>query len=164
MEKPDAFPSAAVSGVRPFHRTELHRLRAGAMYMASNILLFIHFVALVVGAATNVAMPLVMRQMAKAAPEAKAGYGAIGRQLGINSRIALGVLVLSGVALLWLRYGGTVGMNDWFWIKMALVGLIVAQTIVMAVVGPGRINPRLIGTAARLILLGIVLSAVLAFN
>lgn len=54
------------------------------MDLGFNILLFVHLVALVVGAATNVAMPLVAGQMARAAPEARAGLGAIARALGIN--------------------------------------------------------------------------------
>jgi hypothetical protein len=134
------------------------------MYTLSNILLFIHLVAFAVGVATNVAMPLVMRQMAAAAPEAKAGYGAISRKLSMNGRVALGVLVLSGVALVWLRYGGVAGLDTWFWVKMILVAVIVLLMVALAVVDPGRINPRILGTLTRLLLLGIVFAAVFAFN
>lgn len=134
------------------------------MYTVSNILLFIHLVAFAVGVATNVAMPLVMRQMALAPAEAKAGYGSIGRKLSMNARAALGVLVLSGIALFWLRYGGVAAFGIWFWIKMVLVVVIVLLMVGVAAVGPGRINPRIFSTVTRLVLLGIVLAAVFAFN
>jgi len=134
------------------------------MYDAANILLFIHLVALVVGAATNVAMPLVMRQMAKATPDAKAGYGAIARQLGFNAQVALGVLVLSGIVLVWIRYGGVAGLDAWFWAKMALVALIVVLMIVRFMPVAAGISPRVFASLTRLVLLGIVLTAVFAFN
>ena len=134
------------------------------MDLGFNILLFIHLVALVVGAATNVAMPLVGGQMARAAPEARAGLGAIARALGINARIAIAVLIASGLAMVWVRYGGFDLFNTWFWVKMVLVVLIVALMVVGSVLPPGKINPRLFGMMARVALLGIILTAVFAFN
>ena len=134
------------------------------MDLGFNILLFVHLVALVVGAATNVAMPLVAGQMARAAPEARAGLGAIARALGINTRIAVAVLIASGLAMVWVRYGGFDLFNTWFWVKMVLVVLIVALMVVGSVLPPGKINPRLFGMVARVVLLGIILTAVFAFN
>jgi uncharacterized membrane protein len=134
------------------------------MDIVFNLLLFIHLVALVVGAATNVAMPLIGRQMAGSAPDVRERLGTIGRTLSMNSRIALAVLVFSGIALLWVRYGGVDGASDWFWAKMALVVVVIILAIVGAIAGPGRINPRVFGVATRLLLLGIVFTAVFAFN
>ena len=134
------------------------------MDIAFNLILFVHFVALVVGTATNVAMPIVSRQAAKAPPEARAGFGAIGRALSLNARVALALLVVSGIILLQLRYGGVTGMNAWFWAKMVLVGTVIILVVVGTVLGPGRLNPRLFGAITRLVLLGIILTAVFAFN
>lgn len=134
------------------------------MDLTFNILLFLHFVALIVGATANVAMPLIMPQMMKAPPEARAGYASIGKTLSLYGRGAVALLIVTGVAMVWLRYGGVAGMNEWFWAKMALVALIVVLMAVTAVVGPGRINPRIFGMVARVLLLGIVLTAVFAFS
>ena len=134
------------------------------MDIASNLLLFIHLVALAVGAATNIAMPLVAGQMARAAPDTRAALGAIARRLSINARVAVAVLVASGIALLQVRYGGTAGQNGWFWAKMALVAVVVVLVVIGAVVPPGRLNPRIFGNLTRVMLLAIVLTAVFAFR
>ena len=134
------------------------------MDIVFNILLFIHLVSLVIGAATNVAMPLIAGQMARAAPETRAALGTIARRLSFNSRAALAVLVLSGIALLQVRYGGVEGQSAWFWAKMALVVLVIGLVVAGALIPPGRINPRIYGALTRVVLLGIVLCAVFAFN
>lgn len=128
------------------------------------IFLFIHLVAFGVTVATNVAMPLVARRMARATPETAASLGGIARQLGINARIAVAALIISGVAMVQLKYGGVEGLNVWFWVKMALVALVVALMVANAVLPRTALNPRIFGPLKRLALLGIVLAAVLAFN
>jgi hypothetical protein len=128
-----------------------------------DVLLISHLVALAVGAATAVAMPIIGSRMAGATPEGRALLGGISARLGLNSRIAVGVLVLSGLLMVWLRYGGVDGMNVWFWVKMALVVVIILALIASAV-GRGRVNPAVLGWVTRLSLLGVVIAAVLAFN
>lgn len=134
------------------------------MDITFNILLFIHLVALVVAAATNVAMPLVGAQMNRVPPEARANLGLIARRLSMNARAGLAVLVVSGVALLWVRYGGVEGQSAWFWAKMVLVGVAIVLSIVGMIVPPARLNPRIFGGIARAILLGIIFTAIFAFN
>ena len=73
------------------------------------------------------------------------------------------VLVLSGGLMLWLRYGGVDGMNMWFWVKMALV-VVIILALITSVVGRGRVHPAVLGWVTRLSLLGVVIAAVLAFN
>ncbi len=133
------------------------------MDLTFDILLFLHLTALVVGASINVAMPIAGRLMPTASPETRAAFGAFGATLGKYSRAAFGVLLITGIAMVWERYGGVDNMNAWFWVKMALVALLIVLMIVGAVVGPARLNPRVFGLVARLALLGIILSAVLAF-
>ncbi len=128
------------------------------------IFLFIHLVAFGVAVATNVAMPLVGRRMAGAPPEAMAALAPIARQLGINGRIAIAVLVISGVALVQLRYGGVEAMNVWFWAKMVLVALVVALMVAGHLLPRSWLSPRIFSPIMRLALLGIVLTAVFAFN
>jgi len=128
------------------------------------IFLFLHLVAFAVAAATNVAMPLVARRMAKATPDTVAALGGIARTLGINARIAVAVLVISGIALVQIRYGGIEGMTAWFWFKMALVGVVIALMAANAFLPRTLLSPRVVGPVMRLALLGIVLGAVFAFN
>jgi hypothetical protein len=128
-----------------------------------DFLLVCHLVALGVGATTAIAMPLVGSRMAGATPEGRKLLGGIAGRLGLNSRIALGILVLTGLLMLWVRYGGVDGMNQWFWVKMTLVVVIIA-TVIAGAAGRGRINPAVLGWISRLSLLGVVIAAVLAFN
>ena len=128
-----------------------------------DFLLICHLLALGLGVASAVAMPLVASRMAGASPEGRQLLGGIAARLGMNSRIAVGVLVLTGLLMVWVRYGGVDGMNQWFWVKMALV-LVIIASIIAGALGRGRINPAVLGWISRLSLLGVVIAAVLAFN
>ena len=72
--------------------------------------------------------------------------------------------MISGVALVQLKYGGVAGMNTWFWVKMTLVAIVVIFMIATPFLPRNALNPRIFGPVMRLALLGIVLAAVLAFN
>ena len=74
--------------------------------------------------------------------------------------VALGV----GVLMVAVRYGGVEAFNSWFWVKMALVVLIVIAMVISAVAPKGSVNPTVLGWVTRLSLLGIVIAAVLAFK
>jgi hypothetical protein len=135
------------------------------MDLAFDLLLILHLGALVVGGATNVAMPLVGRQMAGAPPEVLGRLGPIARQLSLNSRIAVGVLVVTGIAMLWLRYGGdAAGLGPWFITKLVFVGVILAALAIGLLAKPGAINPRVFGLVTRLALIGIIVASVLTFG
>lgn len=69
------------------------------MNIVFNILLFTHLVALVVGASTNVAMPIIAGRMAAAGPDTKAALGGIAGQLSRNSSRALWTLICTGLAM-----------------------------------------------------------------
>ena len=42
---------------------------------------------------------------------------------------AMAVLLVSGPLILWLKYGGLGGASIWFWIKMALIVVMLAAII-----------------------------------
>ena len=134
------------------------------MDIAFNILLVIHLLALAVGATTAIAMPIVMSRMAGATPDGRQMLAGIGVRLGLNSRIAVGVLLVSGGLMVWLRYGGVDGLGAWFWVKMVLVATLVIAVIANAVVPRGALNPAVMSWITRLSLLGVVIAAVFAFN
>ena len=134
------------------------------MDITFQLLLITHLLALVVGTATTVAMPVVMGRMAGASPDGRQMLASIGNRLSLNARIAFGVLLLSGFAMVMVRYGGVDGMSVWFWVKMGLVVVVLVSLILGAVAKPGTLSPRVMGWITRLALIGIIVSAVFAFN
>jgi hypothetical protein len=128
-----------------------------------NFLLFLHFASIAAAGASIVAMPLIGRQLRLAAPEARAGYGAIAQQLGLAARSAFGVLLVTGILMVWLRYGGVEALNPWFWVKMAFV-VVMAALMAAGIVLRGRVDPRLFAMLTRLCFAAIIIAAVLAFS
>jgi putative membrane protein len=89
-----------------------------------------------------------------------------------TGKVAMGTLLITGPLILWMRYGGLGGANVWFWIKMALVVVMLAAIIYgginfkKSLVGDAEAGRRA-GVAHRitgLAFLGVLLSAVFAFN
>lgn len=135
------------------------------MDIAFSILLMIHLASLVVGGATNVAMPLIGRRMAGASPDTLARLGPIAKQLQLNAQIALTLLVLTGIAMLWLRYDGQiVALGPWFITKLAFIGVILLATVLGLILKPQQINPRIFGLTMRFALIGIVICSVMTFG
>jgi hypothetical protein len=134
------------------------------MDLTFDILLILHLAAFGVGIATTIAAPLVGSRMALATADSRPLLGGIGRQLQLNARIAFATLLVTAIAMVYVRYGGFEGQSIWFFIKMGLVALILVVMLLGAFTRPGTINPRVMGWITRLSMAGIVISAVLAFN
>ena len=134
------------------------------MDLTFNILLIVHLAAFGVGIATTIAAPLVGSRMALATPESRPLLGGIGKQLTLNARIAFGLLLITGISMVYVRYGGFEGQSPWFFVKMGLVVVILAALTLSAVAKPGTLNPRIMGWITRLAMAGIIISAVMAFN
>jgi putative membrane protein len=134
------------------------------MDLTFNILLIIHLAALGLAIATTIAAPLVGSRMALATPESRPLLGGIGKQLMLNARIAFGLLLITGIAMILVRYGGFEGQSVWFFVKMGLVAVVLIAMVIGAVTKPGTISPRIMGWITRLALAGIIISAVMAFN
>lgn len=134
------------------------------MDMLFKIMLFLHLTGLAVGTTASVAMPLLGRQLATGAPAAKPALAAIAGQILIYSRIAFGVLVVTGIAMLAMRYNGDVlALGSWFEVKLALV-IAVFVAMMVSIVAPNAVKPRVLGVAIKLAMLGIVASAVMTFS
>lgn len=128
-----------------------------------SFLLFLHFASIAAAGASVVAMPMIGRQLRLAMPEARAGYGAIAQQVGLAARGAFGMLLLTGLLLVWLRYGGVEALGPWFWVKMFFVA-VMAGLMLAGIAFRGRIDPRLFGLLTRLCFAAIIVAAVLAFS
>ena len=134
------------------------------MDLVFNFLLIVHLAAFGLGIATTIAAPLVGSRMALATPDSRPLLGGIGKQLMINARTAFGLLLITGISMVFVRYGGFEGQSVWFFIKMGLVAVVLVAMIIGAVTKPGTISPRVMGWITRLAMAGIVISAVMAFN
>ena len=134
------------------------------MDITFELLLLAHIGALVFGTATAIAMPVIMSRMAAATPDGRQMLGGIGQRLGKNSQIAFVVLLITGVGMVFARYGGVDGLGVWFWVKMAFVALVIVMMILGALLKPGTIKPVVQMWVMRIALIGIIVSAVFAFN
>ena len=129
------------------------------------LLLVLHLAAFGLGISTTFVAPLIGGRMPKAPPEARPTLLGILGRLTLNARVAMVLLLLTGIAMVYVRYNGDfVALGPWFFVKMGLVAFILAMMILGLVLKPGAINPRLMGWLTRLSMAGIIISAVLAFN
>ena len=136
------------------------------MSIVFNLLLVVHLVALVVGAATNVVMPLLAGRMAQAGPEGKMFLGGLAGQLSKQSQHALLVLVGSGLAMvaLVIAQGRVTSPSPWFIAKMALVLVLFGLMLARALPALRQVRPATFGRLTRIVLLGIIFCSVMAFN
>jgi protoporphyrinogen IX oxidase len=130
-----------------------------------NFLLVVHLAALGLGISTTFVAPIIGSRMPKAPPEARSTLLGILGRLTLNARVAMGLLLVTGIAMVFVRYNGDfANMGPWFLVKMGLVVLILVLMIAAAVLKPGTLNPQLMGWLTRLAMAGIVIAAVMAFN
>jgi len=133
------------------------------MDLTFQLLLLAHIGALVFGTATAIAMPVIMSRL-PATPDGRQLLGGIGQRLGKNSQLAFVVLLLTGVGMVFTRYGGVDGLGVWFWVKMGFVGVVIVMMIAGALLKPGTIHPVVQMWVMRIALIGIITAAVFAFN
>ena len=142
------------------------------MEFLNTMLIWVHLGALALGGAATFGLPAVASQMPKATPEGRkslVGAMMLLRRLG---GIAIGLMILSGLVLIWSRYGGPGAMTVWFWVKMVLVvGFILLigvsrRNAAKAIAGDAAAAARqtYLGMASIVTLLAIVLCAVLSFG
>jgi hypothetical protein len=136
------------------------------------LLLFVHFLGLMLGATGGFASAIVMRRAGTAGPAAAVPL----RELGpILARVSLTGLVLmwaSGLVLVWSRWGGLDGLPRLFWLKFVFVLSLTAATIAIHLTyaairrGDGAAAARLpkLGPAAGVSALLAVLTAAYTFS
>lgn len=135
------------------------------MDLTFNLLLVVHLAAFGLGISTTFVAPIIGARMPKAPPEARSTLLGILGRLTLNARVAMGLLLLTGIAMVFVRYNGDFGaLGPWFLVKMGLVAFILVMMILGIVLKPGTLNPRVMGWLTRLSMAGIIISAVLAFN
>ena len=162
-----AFPSAGM-GASIAHA----HLGGRGMTLTINILIFLHFMAVAMGVGGGMTMSQVGPRLVAAEDEGRALLWPVADAITRIALIGLVLLLLTGPAILWLKFGGAHGMTAWFWAKMAFVGvLIVAIGVTEAAKAhlkrgderAGRVMSAA-GPVIGVITVGLMLCAVFAFN
>jgi putative membrane protein len=142
------------------------------MEILNNVLFWIHLVSLSLGGAATFGIPVVGSMMATATPDTRPTLFKVAHGLSSVGRAGLGGLIITGPLLVWLKFGGTAGFTTWFWAKMVLVVLLIV-VVVWAGMNAKRAEggdmaaakrAPMIGGLGLVLLLGVVLCAVFAFN
>ena len=138
----------------------------------SNLLLWLHIVAFVAGGSNTVVMPIIGATLPRVDGQTRATLFRIGFQMAIVGKVAAAILLISGPLLLWVKYGGLQGATPWFWAKMVFMMIMFAAIIFEEAQfknlasGDQRaaMKSKLSGMIASIAFLGVLLTAVLAFN
>ena len=136
-----------------------------------NLLLWLHIVGFVTGGATAVTMPLLERQVAAVGTDRREGLFTLGASLIQIGKVAMGVLLVSGPLLFWLKWNAD-APNGWFHLKMLLVVVmlvcIVSSGIAFKKMRRGDMSvagrSALFGLGTLVAGAGVLFSAVMAFN
>lgn len=135
------------------------------MDLAFNVLLIVHLAAFGLAVSTTFVAPIIGSRVPKAPLEARPTLLGILARLTLNARVAMGLLLITGIAMVFVRYNGDfASMGPWFFVKMGLVALLLVLMILGAVLKPGTLDPRIMGWFTRLSMAGIVIAAVMSFN
>lgn len=140
-------------------------------YILALLLFVIHIVAFIAGGANSVVMPIIGSRMATATPETRQTLIGIAGALANTGKYAMATLLVTGVLVLWLKWNWVIP-NPWFWAKMGFVVLMIVfislneATTKRAQPGDPEAAKRskMFGQLTALSFLGVVLSAVFAFN
>jgi len=136
-----------------------------------DILLWLHFAGLVIGMGSGFSSGQVAMRMGSAPAEARPTLSTIYGNLARLGHIGLGVLIVTGLLIVFLKYDFA-AMPIWFWIKMGLVVVLIVlisfgmRTTKKAQAGDAAaaaLAPR-IGMMSGITGFLIILSAVFAFH
>jgi uncharacterized membrane protein len=140
--------------------------------MVVNIVLFLHLLGLLMGAGGGFGAMVVMRVALTRAPGEANVLRSVGPALGRLATAGLIIMLITGAALVFMRFGGFANLPPLFWAKMVFVASLTAAAIVLELTY-GAVKRGDMAAAKRLPALGpwaglssllAVLFAVLAFN
>jgi uncharacterized membrane protein len=137
----------------------------------NEVLLILHLLGFggAVGASVG---NFIVTRLVMAAPSDAPVLGKVRFALARASQMALGLLWLTGLILVWSKFGGPSAMPVAFWVKLVLVVIVTAIVAIASLAlkrvqqGNAAAGARLplYGLAASVLLLLIVICAVYAFN
>jgi uncharacterized membrane protein len=138
-----------------------------------DLLFWIHLASLGLAGAAVFGLPVVGSRMASATPEMRPSLFAIADGLSRLGRAALGLLIVTGPLMVWLKFNGDMmALGAWFWVKMALVVILIVIVVYAGINGKraqsgdmaaARRAPQ-IGMAGMVVYLLVIGAAVLTFR
>lgn len=138
-----------------------------------NILLFwAHMMALSLGGVASFGIPLLAARMGAADPAARPALAGAMELFSKIGSAAIGTLILTGILMVFTKYGGIGGVGGAFWLKMALVVVLLGVIVVNKRLGAkARAGDREAAAQAAsmaklaiALLAAVVMSAILAFG
>jgi hypothetical protein len=128
-----------------------------------DLLLILHLIGLMMGAGGGFGSMIAQRAAAARPPEQAAVLRSLGPAMVNFSAIGLVVMLITGLALVYVKYNGFTGLTAMFWTKMVFVTTLTLASIAVHVTY-GQIKAGDTAAAARLPALGPIagLSSVLA--
>ena len=142
------------------------------MDILNNLLFWLHFIGLGLGAVASFGLPVVGAQMPTATNETRPTLFKVANGLSALGRAGLGVLIVTGPLLFWLKWDGSAPAMAWFIAKMVFVVLLLVLVIVAGItskraqggdMAAGKRMPML-SMIGIVLLLCVILCAVFAFN
>lgn len=135
------------------------------------LLFVVHIVAFVAGGANSVVMPVIGARMAGATPDTRNTLVGIAETLAKIGKYAMVTLLVTGLLVLWLKWNWVIP-SPWFWAKMGFIVLMIVfislneMNAKAARAGDQAAAKRsaMFGQLTAVSFLGVILSAVLAFN
>lgn len=142
------------------------------MDVLNDILFWIHLVSLGLGGAAAFGLPVVGSKMAGATAETRPLLFSIANGLSTVGRVGIGLLLVSGPLMIWLKFGGFADINMWFWVKMVLVVVLLGLVIYAGINGKraeagdreAAMRAPKVGMAATATYVLVIGSAVLTFG
>jgi len=137
-----------------------------------NLLIWVHLLALAMGFAGGIAMSQIGPRLAAAAPDQRETWWPLANTFTGVAHAGLGLLLATGPLILWLKYPDGGGLSPAFSIK---IGLMILAIVAIGVSSWGKARLKrgdeggarvmaAAGPVTMLLMLGVVLSAVFAFN
>lgn len=105
------------------------------MHAFVNLLLWAHFLGLALGLGGGITLSQVGPRLFEANGERYELLLSLEILFTRMASAGLGILVLTGPLLVWLKYGGFGGFNPWFWAKMAFVATALIGSTVHSIAG-----------------------------
>ena len=142
------------------------------MEILNTLLYWLHFMAMFLGGVAAFGIPLTASRIAGADPAARPALGQLAQLFSKVGSAGIGLLILTGVIMIFTRIGGFEGQSPWFYAKLVLVAVLVCVVIVskklaakamqgdMAAAKMGKMLSKI----SILLLAAVVFSAVKAFG
>ncbi len=94
----------------------------------TTLALWVHFLSIGMAGMASLGIPVALMASKGATAQQRPAVGAILMKLAAFGRMAIALLIVSGLAIVWAKYGGG-ELNRWFHIKMVFVAAIVVLAL-----------------------------------